>query len=434
MSDILFEMGVILTLIVLNGVLSMAELAIVASRKARLRQMADEGDGGASEALALADDPNRLLPTVQVGITLVGTLAGAFGGATLAEQLAEALAEVRWLRPYAEGLAVGLVVVGITYVTLVLGELVPKRLAISRPEALASRLARPVGMLSRATVPVVTILGRSTDLLLRLVRVGASPPEPVTEEDLHQLIGEGARTGVFEPDEHDMLRRALRLADRPAATMMTPRMSIQWIDANLPAEAIRERLATSSHSRFPVCDGDLDRVLGLLDTRDLLKRHLTDRPFDLHGMLRMPLLFYEGTPGSRVLEAFRGQSSEVALVLDEYGSVAGLMTPSDLLEAIVGGLGSDVDSPREQAARRADGSWLLDGLTPREELVDLVGLRSLPEGDYRTLAGLVLNQLGRIPVATDHFDWEGHRFEVMDMDEKRVDKVLVRPLDSPRNG
>lgn len=429
MNRIVVEVVVVLSLVLANGMFAASEMAVVSSRKARLRRQAEAGDRGAAAALELAEDPNRFLSTVQIGITLVGTLAGVVGGATLGGNLAAWLRQSRPLGPYAEMLGLGLVVVGITFFSLVLGELVPKRLALGRPERLAALAARPLRALSRAAVPAVRVLGGATEAVLWLLGARGIQAPPVTDEEVTGLMREGARAGVFFEAEQEMVRRVLRLGDRQARALMTPRSEVVWIDVADPPEEVRRKVTFSPHSQFPVCEGSLDRVVGLLRAKDLLTQGLSGRPPDLRGLLRMPLLVYEGALVLDVLETFRRTGTHVALALDEYGMVEGLITTNDVLEALVGCLptaGADRAEPR--AIQRADGSWLLDGSLAIDELREHVPLEEVPRGSYQTLAGLVLQVLGRIPEESDHFDHGGFRFEVVDMDGRRVDKVLITPL------
>jgi putative hemolysin len=432
MSPILAEILIILVLVLANGVFSMSELAIVSARRARLKPRAEGGDRGAAAALDLAADPNRLLPTVQVGITLVGTFAGVYGGATLAKELGARLATVPALAPYDEPLALAVVVAGITFVTLVLGELVPKRLALNNPERIARLVARPLRGLSRAGVPLVRLLGGTTEAVLRLLGVRADAPrEGVTEEDVRGLLREGAESGVIEASEHQIVTRVFRLGNREAAELMTPRREVVWIDLADPPEEVRRKLEGTPHSRLPVCDGGLDNVLGIVQVKDLLLHGFQGRPYELRGLLIMPLFVYEGTRAYRVLELFRESGARIALVLDEHGSVEGLITPNDFLEALVGELPSGESRREPLAARRADGSWLLDGRLPLDEAAEHLGLSAFPRSSYRTLAGFVIDRLGHIPAVAEAFDWGGRRFEVVDMDGNRVDRVLVSAIPPP---
>jgi putative hemolysin len=427
---VMLEISLIVVLILLNGLFAMSETALVSARSSRLRQRINEGDVGARAALQLADSPNRFLATVQIGISLIGVLAGAFGGATIAEPLAGVLRGVPALAPYAGPLAFGVVVVAITYLSLVLGELVPKRLALNGPEAVASRVARPMRFLSALSSPAVWFLSLSTEAVLRLLGARDPTEPPVTEQEMEILMEEGAQAGVFEEEERELVVCALRLDDRPIRELMTPRPQIVWLDANNAPEEIRRRAAQSGHSYFPVARGDLDGVLGIVSVKDAWAREAAGQSADLLGLLRRPPLVPEGAPATVALEAFKRTRMPVAVVLDERGHIEGLITLTDVLEALVGDV-SDADERTEAPfVRREDGSWLVDGLLAADELKERVGLGELPReeaADYQTVGGMVMATLGRVPSSGDRFEWEGYSFEVVDMDGRRVDKVLVTP-------
>jgi putative hemolysin len=433
MSSVVLQIAIIVLLILLNGLFAMAETALVSSRKARLRQRAEEGNKGARTALELADSPNRFLSTVQIGISLIGVLAGAFGGATIAEPLAGALRVVPVLAPYAVPIAFGIVVVGITYLSLILGELVPKRLALNGAEVVASRVAGPMRLLSMITSPVVWFLSFSTETVLRLLRVRPPAESPVTEQEVEILMEEGARAGVFEDEERDLVRSALQLDDRPVRELMTPRPKVVWLDADDPPEEIRRLVAESRNSYFPVARGDLDDLLGIASVKDAWTRQASGQSADLLGSLRPSPFVAEGAPATDALEAFKRSSLPLALVIDERGHIEGLIALSDVLEALVGDV-PDEDEPTEEAiVQREDGSWLVDGLLAAEELKERLGLKELPreeEAEYQTVGGMVMDTLGRVPAEGDRFAWEGYSFEVLDMDGRRVDKVLASPSTS----
>ena len=434
MNSVVLQIAIIVLLILLNGLFAMAETALVSSRKARLRQRAKEGNKGARAALELADSPNRFLSTVQIGISLIGVLAGAFGGATIAEPLAGALrAVVPVLAPYAGPIAFGTVVVGITYLSLILGELVPKRLALNGAEVVASRVAGPMRLLSMITSPVVWFLSFSTETVLRLLRVRHPAESPVTEQEVEILMEEGARAGVFEDEERDLVRSALQLDDRPVRELMTPRPKVVWLDADDLPEEIRRLVAESRHSYFPVARGDLDDLLGIASVKDAWARQASGQPADLLGSLRPSPFVAEGAPATDALETFKRSGLPLALVIDERGHIEGLVTFTDVLEALVGEV-PDEDGPAEEAiVRREDGSWLVDGLLAAEELKERLGLKELPreeKAEYQTVGGMVMDTLGRVPAEGDRFAWEGYSFEVLDMDGRRVDKVLASPSTS----
>lgn len=430
MSSITFEILIILVLIIANGVFSMSEMAIVSARKVRLQQLANQGDAKAKAALKLAESPNHFLSTVQVGITLIGILTGAFGGATIASRLAVYVKLVPFLAPYSEPASFGIVVLIITYLSLIVGELVPKRLALNNPEKIASTVAIPMRALSAIASPMVYLLSASTDLILRLLGITASTEPQVTEEEIKILIEQGTEAGTFEEAEQDMVERVFRLGDRPVSYLMTPRPDIVWLDLDDSAEENRQKMVDSAYSRYPVCQGGLDNVLGVMPVTDLLARSFRGEALDLTVGLRQPIFVPESTRGLKVLELFKQTITHMALVVDEYGVIQGLVTLNDIMSEIVGDVPSTDGQDQPQAVQREDGSWLLDGMLPVEEFLELFGMekwQSEESGSYQTLGGFVITHLGRIPAAADHFEWQSMRIEVMDMDGNRVDKVLVVP-------
>ena len=425
MSGVVTDILVVFVLLILNGLFVMSEMAVVSSRKARLQQLGNEGHKSALRALALAQNPRKFLSTVQVGITLIGILLGAVGGTALAEPLAGVFRFWSVSRPYAESLAFGLIIIVITVLTLVIGELAPKRIALHNPERIASTIAGPMLVLSRVFQPVVWLLGHGTDLVLRLLGVRASVESPVTEEEIQLLIDQGTEAGVIEASEQDMVQGVFSLGDSRVYSLMTPRTEIVWLDVSDSADEIRRKIGESPYSRFPVCQGSLDTVLGIIKARDLLAAPgLASPDFKLKDKLKPVLYVPETMFASRALEVFKQQSAELMLVIDEFGSLQGLITLDDIIEEIVG----DIEVEK-QATQRHDGSWLLDGLLPVDDFKDIFKLTQLPhETEYESLSGFVMMNLGRVPQAADHFDWNGLRFEVMDMDGRRVDKVLVTTL------
>ncbi|MBC1223174.1 HlyC/CorC family transporter [Nostoc sp. UCD121] len=430
MSSITFEILIILVLIIANGVFSMSEMAIVSARKVRLQQLANQGDAKAMAALKLAESPNHFLSTVQVGISLIGILTGAFGGATIANRLAVYVKLVPFLAPYSEPISFGVVVLIITYLSLIVGELVPKRLALNNPERIASTVAIPMRALSAIASPMVYLLSASTDLILRVLGITASTEPQVTEEEIKILIEQGTEAGTFEEAEQDMVERVFRLGDRPVSYLMTPRPDIVWLDLDDSAEENRQKMVDSAYSRYPVCQGGLDNVLGVIPVTDLLARSFRGEPLDLTIGLRQPVFVPESTRGLKVLELFKQTITHMALVVDEYGVIQGLVTLNDIMSEIVGDVPSTDGQDQPQAVQREDGSWLLDGMLPVEEFLELFGMEeweSEERGSYQTLGGFVITHLGRIPAAADHFEWQSMRIEVMDMDGNRVDKVLVVP-------
>lgn len=421
------EFLTLLLLVVANGAFVITETSILSARKSRLQQASEEGDTRAAAALALAGSPNLFLSTVQTGITLVGILAGAYGEAAFSDRLQEQLQRLPYLAGHARGLSLGLVVLCVTYVSLVFGELVPKRLALHSPEKIASAVALPVRLLSVATAPLVRLLSASTDLVLLLFGVRAHRETPVTEEEIRVMIDQGTRAGVFEEAEQNMVERVFRLGDRRVNALMTPRTDISWIDLDGEPAEIRREITEAPYSRLPVAHGSLDDVLGVVHVKDLLVQLLANRPLDLGAALSPPLFVPETMRALTLMEHFKQSGHHAALVTDEFGGIQGLVTFSDVLQAIIGDL-SPAHEETPQAARREDGSWLVDGLLPIDEFKSVFDLEALPEeagGNYLTLGGLVVMRIGHIPATAEHFHWNGLRFEVVDMDGHRVDKVLV---------
>ena len=425
---------VLLLLIVVNGIFVMAEMAVVSSRKPRLQQFANEGNRGAHAALELATQPDRFLATTQIGITLIAILAGAYGERTLTERLSRILFQVPRLAVYSETIAFAIVVVAITYVSLVIGELLPKRLALYNPEKIASAMSRLMNFLSRIGAPAVSLISGSTRLVMGLLRLPPSEAPPVTEEEIKVMMEQGTEAGVFEEAEHDIVKSIFRLGDRAVSALMIPRRDVVWLDLDDPFIENQKKLASSLYSRFPVAQGSLDNVLGIVQTKDLLTRCLAGSKIDLKESLRPPLFVPEGLEALRLLEMFKKSRTHLALVVDEYGGVEGLITLNDILEDLVGDVAL-VDMPYEQQVyQRADGSWLMDGRLLIDELKDVLKITKLPDeetGSYQTLGGLVMLQVGRVPVTGDTFETEGYKFEVVDMDGKRVDKVLVAKVAGP---
>lgn len=434
MSSPALEILLIFLLLLLNGVFAMSEIAIVSSRKVRLQQKAEDGDTAAKTALDLANSPNRFLSTVQIGITLVGILAGALGGATLAERLALWLSKIQGLAQYSAGLAFAIVVLLTTYFSLVIGELIPKRLGLLNPERVAVAVAKPMRALSLLASPLVKILSLSTDLGLRLLGASASKEPPVTEEEIKVLMEQGTQVGVFETVEQDMVESVFSLADRPIDSIMTPRTEIEWLDLDETNEEILEEIKQSRHTRFPVAQDNLDNVVGMLSAKVFLEKMLAGETFNISDLLEPPLFVPDSMSTLRTLGRIKDAGVHEALVLDEYGGLLGMVTLYDILKAIVGELPGPGDSEEPQAVVREDGSWLIDGLLPIDEVKSVLDLEELPEEDrigYQTLGGFVMSQLGRIPTAGQQFEWNGMRFEVIDMDGRRVDKVLVSKIPSP---
>jgi putative hemolysin len=412
----------------------MSEIAVVAAKKVRLQQRAEEGDAKAKAALALAHDPNKFLSTVQFGITLVGVLAGAYGGSRLAEPLAVPIAEVPALAPYADGIAFGLVVSGITVLSLIFGELVPKRIGLNSPEAIASWVAKPMMALARVGGPIVALLTSSTNVVMRVFGIKGDAEPNLTEDEIKALISQGAETGAVGATEENIVQRVFQLGDQRVAAIMTPRPDIEWIDVDATEEELREFLASHSHTQFVVCHGGLDEVLGIVRSADLLPLAFKGARIELRSLVKEALFVPDSMPAVQLLESFRGSHKHVALVMDEYGAVEGLVTVTDLLTAIVGDLPGDASEAVGAFVSRADGSWLVDGSAPMEDVTTHFGMDNLPEdeaGAYHTIGGFVMARLGRVPKAADIFEWGGMKFEVMDMDGRRIDKVLVTRKHSP---
>jgi putative hemolysin len=431
MSAMTTEIFIIVVLIVINGLLSMSEIALVSARKPRLQQLAEEGNRGAQAALALSKNPNRFLSTVQIGITLVGILAGAFGGATIAEQLGSRIAEIPALAEYGEAIGVAIVVLIITYFSLVIGELVPKRLGLHNPEQIASTMAGPMRILAAVTSPAVRVLTFSTELILRVAGLRQSDEPSVTEEEIKIMIEQGTQEGVFEAAEQDIVERVFRLADRSVGDLMTPRPKVAWLDLDDDRETHVQIMLSAGHSYFPVCRENLDRLLGVVSVKSLWAAMVSGQEASLEKLLVKPIIVPETMPALRLLESFKQYGAHTALVIDEYGGVDGIVTVMDVLEAMVGDIPSTNEPADLEAVQRQDGSWLIDGLLPAEELHTIFNIGPLPgeeEDAYQTVGGFIMTTLGRIPEAGDYFEWSKLRFEVMDMDGNRVDKVLVAPL------
>ncbi|MDL1861134.1 HlyC/CorC family transporter [Betaproteobacteria bacterium PRO7] len=421
------EILLLLVLILLNGVFAMSEIALVTARKARLQLLVDQGDRGAAAAMALNEEPTRFLSTIQVGITSIGILSGIVGEAAFAAPLTIWLVQMGAEAKMAQIAATGLVVVVVTYFSIVLGELVPKRVGQIAAETIARRVARPISWLALVAKPFVRLLSGSTDLLLRLLGVKGRGAAAVTEEEIHALIQEGSESGVIDEQERAMVRNVFRLDDRQIASLMTPRSDIVYLDLEEPFEDNLRKVLETDHSRFPVCRGGLREVLGVISARQLLMQTIRDGRPDFGKSLESPVYVPESLTGMELLENFRSSTAHMALVVDEYGEIQGMVTLQDLFEAIAG----EFKTPRVEdawAIQRQDGSWLLDGLIPIPELKDRLGFTLVPEeelGRYNTLSGMVMLLLGRVPHTGDAVEWAGWRFEIVDMDGRRIDKVLA---------
>ncbi len=415
---------VIILLALLNGIFAMGEMALVSARSTRLAVLEGKQVRGAAVARRLASDPQLFLPTVQVGVTLVGILSGTFGGARIAVAIEPAVARIPYIGTASTGVSLAIVVIFITYVTLVLGELVPKRLALRSPELIAIRLAPPVAWLSRMAGPVVWLLGRSSDLVLRALGFREAGRQEVTEDELRALLAEGTQAGVLETGERDMIERVLRLADKPVRAIMTPRTELVWIDRTDPRREIADTLKAAPHSRFVVCDGSIDNVVGVVQAKDILDRILDGKDLSIAASLRQPMVVPDTISALDALERLKSDALGLALVMDEYGSFEGVVTAADVLEAIIGDLAEPGYGTPSQAAEQVGGEMMMDGMTPVDELKARLMLPDLPaEGSYHTLAGLVLALLRRVPQAGDRIVFGGWLFEVLEMDGRRVVKV-----------
>ena len=421
------EILILVILLLLNGLFVMSEMAVVSSRKARLQQQSNEGNKRAARALELAQKPTTFLSTVQIGITLISVLLGALGAGTLAKPLALLLKSWPAAAPYADSLAFGIMVVIITSLSLLVGELIPKRLALHSPERVAAALAGPMSFLARVFTPLVWLLSRATDAAIKVLGIKPSEEPPVTEEEIQLLIDQGTEAGIIQEAEQDMVEGIFSLSDSRVYSLMTPRTEITWLDIADSPDDIRRKITESPYSRFPVCQDSLDQVLGIVKARDLLSHPgLSAEGFKLKERLRPAFYIPETMLASRALEIFKEKNAELMLVIDEFGSLQGLLTLNDIIEEIVGDI--DVEA---QATQRQDGSWLLDGLLPIDDFKEIFKVDKLPhETEYESLSGFVMMSLGRVPQAADHFEWNGLRFEIMDMDGRRVDKVLVTTLPS----
>jgi putative hemolysin len=431
MTDTLGQIIIILLLILANGFFSMAEISLLSVRRGRLEQLEEEGDKRARTALEVSSSHNRLLSTVQIGITLVAILTGAIGSAALGNTLAALLMQVEFLAPIADGLSIFLVVLVITYMTLVIGELIPKRLALNAPERIALRVSGIMKAIETIARPVVYLLGKSTELGLRILRIKPSNEPAVTEDEIMSLIDQGIEEGIVEESEQDMVESIFRFGDRTADGIMTPRTEVEWIDLEDPVDNIIHLVANGRYARYPVSCGDLDHIQGILNAKELLARCVRDEPIDFATLLKPALFIPESMSALTMLEQFKQKAADFAVVIDEYGGVLGVVTMHDVLTDIIGEI-SDQGGPAEpEVLEREDGSWLLDGMLPVEELKELIAIKELPDEDragYQTAGGFVMSTLGGVPSSGEHFELLGYRFEVVDMDNRRVDKILVSKL------
>lgn len=431
MSLLVFELLVILALLLFNGLFAMSELAIVTARQSRLAALANRGSRRARAALTLAQEPTAFLSSVQIGITLIGILAGAFGGARVALHLQPYFAQVPAVARWSEEIAFALVVAGVTFASLILGELVPKRIALTAPERVAMGIAPIMAALARLLRPAVWVLSASTTLVFRILRLREHRDHAVTEDDIKAMIAQGRASGTVHAGEAEIVDRALRLGDRPVSAVMTPRTDIVWLDVDEPPEQLRHQLSELQYRAVPVSSGTIDHVQGILRIRDLLGPALRGEPLDLGGALHPPLFVPESLPLLRLVERFRETQTELAMVLDEYGGVLGLVTRTDVLDDLAMGLPGTAQGHPDEVVRRDDGSWLVDGACSLQDFADRTGIDAAAEYEtagVRTVAGLLLAELGHVPGVGESREIAGYRFEVVDMDGRRIDRVLVAPL------
>jgi putative hemolysin len=425
------EIGIIAFLILLNGLFAIAELSIVGARKGRLSQLADEGSRDAMDALELGKSTGPLVPTLQIGITFTSTVIGALAGFFFTPPLSILLEKILLIAPYSRLIAFILVTLNVTGALLVFGELVPKRLALNNPDGLALVLAPWMRWLSRIFAPLVHFLGFLTNLILKILRVSANEETPVTQEEIKILMEQATQEGVFEESEQDMVEGVLRLGDRYVNAIMTPRTEIVWLDLDDPFEDNLKLIRLADYAFFPIGKGSLDNVLGVIETRTFLASCLERMPDDLLPFIQKPLFIPETMMALEALEMIKSQGAPVGLVIDEYGGLLGMVTLFDILESIVGAIPDKGDPVKEDVAIRADGSWLLDGMLRVDELKEFLRQDSLPEEGrigYQTLGGLILSQVGSIPTPGQFFEWNNLHFEVVEMDGRRVGKVLIRPV------
>lgn len=429
MDLIYIEILIILILITLNGIFALSEIAIITSRKIKLQKLSKSGDKNADIAIALAESPNQFLSTIQIGITLIGILAGAFGGATIAQSISTNMENVSFLQPYSEILGFLIVVLIITYLSLVIGELVPKRIALNNPERIALKIAKPMKYLSIITSPLVALLSLSMELVLKILQIKEPDEEKVSEEEIKLLIEEGTQTGEFEKTEEDIIKRVFMLDDRRVSSLMTPKTGIIWLDITEPVGNIKSKIIESKRAMFPVAENSLDNFLGVIQLKDLFGVEVEDGN-NLKRYLKNPIIVPESSDLLDILKLFKESKDHVhmAIVVDEYGSIEGLITLNDILEAIVGEIPA-IDEPDEpKAVQRSDGSWLIDGSISIDEFKKILGIKKLSDEElsvYQTLGGFIMNYLGRIPDTGESFQLDDIYYEVVDMDGHHIDKVLV---------
>lgn len=425
----LIESLIILALILINGVFSAAEIAIISSRKTRLQVLADKKSGPAKQVLKLKESPNRFLSTVQIGITLIGILTGMFGGSTLAVRLDTVLDDIAWLSPYSSEASVFLVVLVITFLTLVLGELVPKRIGLAVPEKYAMVIAFPMDVLSKIAAPFVWLLSATTELLVRLLNIKTTK-NAVTEEEIKAMVDEGADSGAIEHIEHEIVDRVFSLGDKRAVNLMTHRSNIIWLDLTDNYEDHKSTILDSGHTVYPVCEDGLDHIVGIVHIKSLLNQYLVEEPIQLRSLVQPLNYVHENSSAYSILNKFKTSKIHQAIVLDEYGAIQGIVTLNDILSSLVGNISDSEDTERPEIITREDGSLLIDGQFQIDELLETLGIEWSEDeedglGTINTIAGLVLLKLGHVPTEGERFNWKDYTFEVVDMDNNRIDKVLV---------
>lgn len=431
MHPSLFDLLLIILLVFLNGFLAMSEIAIVSARKGKLRHLAEAGDSRAHAALELANNPTPFLSTIQIGITMIGILAGAFGGATLSEHLAEQLSLIPWLKPSADALGFGIVVFVITYLSLIIGELVPKRIAIDHAEMISCAIAKPMTMTAKIASPVVQFLAHSTEIVLRASSLKPSSDPPISPEELKILLAQGTQAGVFDKSEQDILEEVLSLGERNVAALMTPISSVVWLDVNDSVAMNMGKMMASIHERFPLCDGSIDTIVGIVQAKSAFAEMITSKQVHFRNLAEKPLFILDRLSALQALDSFRQTKTHTAIIVDEYGTIRGLLTLIDVVQSLIGAMPTHGEEPKWQATMREDGSWLIDGRMPVDEFVEMFALPELASSDsseFATIAGFVLNALQHVPEPSESIEWKGIRFEVVDMDGHRIDKILVSGL------
>jgi putative hemolysin len=426
----LLQISILLLLVVLNGVFAMAELALIGARRTRLQAEAANGNKGAQAALRLLHESGRFLSTVSIGISLIGVIVSTVGGDSFVEPLVNQFSRVPAIEPYAHTLAIGVVVVAISFLSVVVGELVPKRIALAHPERLAIALAQFMTVVARIATPAERVLSAASTLVLKLLPISSMGRAPVTDDEINLMMREGAAAGAFQPAESVIVQMALRLGDRRVDAIMTPRIQVEWLDLEDGWEVNKEKIRTSHFSRFPVVEGGSETVVGVLQVKDLLATSLAGEPLDLRKVIRPPLYVPNTVPALKLLETLKKSGEPLALVVDEYGDLDGIVTLQDILEALVGDIAESGEAEDQSIVRREDGSWLIDGLMPIDDVKDAIGVARLPDeesGDFHTLGGFLMAQMKRVPKVADHVHVDGWRYEVVDMDGHRVDRVLIIP-------